>query len=301
MRRRTASRSMSGCSTPRPTSCPRPRSSSRTSTCRPSVGLQFRSYPTSLVTSGYSEADHLAFPGFAHLARRRGRRLGGRPVRTPVASPADGHVLDPLPRLQGLARGRARDPRGPPPGRPCRGGRSGDRRREHVLRDERGRSQVSPRRRPCGSHASARLCDRLRREPRRRRVRGAAGERRRRLPQERGDAGLRGRRRRRDRLRAGRRAARPRPRLRPRAGRLQLLVQLLRDPARAGAVAQPPGRGRARARWLGVSSRAIARSCSPASTSAAFAIARTATRCRGSSARPARRPGSGACGSRRSR
>ena len=50
---------------------------------------------------------------------------------------------------------------------------------------------------------------------------------------ERGDAGVRRRRRRRDRLRAGRRAARPRPRVREDPGRLQLLVQLLRDPARA--------------------------------------------------------------------
>ena len=63
---------------------------------------------------------------------------------------------------------------------------------------------------------------------------------------ERGDArGGRGRRRR-DRLRPGRRPARPRPRVREGAGRLQLLVQLLRDPVRARRIAQPPRRRGAR-------------------------------------------------------
>ena len=85
------------------------------------------------------------------------------------------------------------------------------------------------------------------------------------------------RRRRRDRLRPGRRAARPRPRVREGAGRLQLLVQLLRDPARARRLAQPPRRGGARARSAAASSRATARSCSPGSTSAATATARPAT------------------------
>ena len=72
-----------------------------------------------------------------------------------------------------------------------------------------------------------------------RRVRGPAGERRRRREAQRGDARLRRRRRRRDRLRPGRRAARPRARVREGAGRLLVLVQLLRHPARARRIAQP--------------------------------------------------------------
>ena len=55
----------------------------------------------------------------------------------------------------------------------------------------------------------------------------------------RGDCGVRRRRRRRDRLRAGRRARRPRARVREDPGRLLVLVQLLRHPARARCVAQP--------------------------------------------------------------
>ena len=62
-------------------------------------------------------------------------------------------------------------------------------------------------------------------------------------------------------LRPGRRAARPRPRVREGAGRLQLLVQLLRDPAGARRLAQPPRRGGARARSVAASSKATARSC----------------------------------------
>ena len=50
---------------------------------------------------------------------------------------------------------------------------------------------------------------------------------------------LRRGRRRRDRLRPGRRAPRPRARVRQGAGRLQLLLLVLRDPARARALAQP--------------------------------------------------------------
>ena len=56
----------------------------------------------------------------------------------------------------------------------------------------------------------------------------------------------RSRRRRRDRLRPGGRPARSRARLREGAGRLQLLVRVLRDPARARYVAQPAGRARPR-------------------------------------------------------
>ena len=91
-----------------------------------------------------------------------------------------------------------------------------------------------------------RLRHRLRCEPRRRRVRRAAGQRRRGRSPQRGDAGLRRGRRRRDRLRPGGHAARPRSRLRQGAGRLLVRVPLLRDPARARRLAEPPGRRRAR-------------------------------------------------------
>ena len=82
------------------------------------------------------------------------------------------------------------------------------------------------------------------REPRRRRVRRAAGERRRRRAAQRGDAGLRRRRRRRDRLRAGRRASRARARVREDPGRLQLLVRVLRR-SRSCAAARAAGRAAA--------------------------------------------------------
>ena len=118
------------------------------------------------------------------------------------------------------------------------------RRAEHVLRHPRGAAQVAPRRLAGGPHPPARLRDRLRREPLRRRVRRSPRERRRDRQAERGDAGRDRGRRRRDRLRPGRRAARPRPRVREGAGRLLVLVQLLRDPPRARRLAQPPrGRG----------------------------------------------------------
>ena len=89
----------------------------------------------------------------------------------------------------------------------------------------------------------------------------------------------------------GRRPARPRPCLRQGAGRLQLLVPLLRRPARARTVAQPSRRRPCSARSAGASSKATARSCSPGSTSAATAIARPATDSAASSARPGATPG----------
>ena len=80
-------------------------------------------------------------------------------------------------------------------------------------------------------------------------VRRPPRERRRRREAKRGDTGFRRGGGRCDRLRAGGREARPRPRVREGAGRLLVLVQLLRDPARARLVAQPPrGRGAARDR-----------------------------------------------------
>ena len=78
----------------------------------------------------------------------------------------------------------------------------------------------------------ARVRDRLRREPRRRRVRGPAANVAVVATAETTAADRRGRRRR-DRVRPGRRAARPDARVREDPGRLQLLVRVLRDPARA--------------------------------------------------------------------
>ena len=151
------------------------------------------------------------------------------------------------------------------------------RRDQHVLRDARGAAEVAPRRVARRAHARPGLRDRLRREPLGRRLRRAPGERGRGRALERGDARSRRRRRRRDRLRPGRGAARPRPRVRQGAGRLQLLVQLLRDPARARRLAQPARGRRCSPRSAAVSTRATSRSCSPGSTSAATATARPAT------------------------
>ena len=111
-------------------------------------------------------------------------------------------------------------------------------------------------------------------------VRRPAGQRRRRRAAQRGDARSRCRGRRRGRLRPGGRPPRPRARVRQGAGRLQLLVRVLRDPARPRRLAQPRGRGVC-VRCAGASSRATARSSSPGSTSAATATARPATRSRG--------------------
>ena len=223
-------------------------------------------------------------------------------TRPGVVSFRDGEVLRALPRLQGLARRRARGARAAARRRAPRARRRRRRRgRQHLLRHARGRLEVAQGGRARRADASPRLRHRLRRESRGGRVRRPARERRRRREAERGDAGVRRRRRRRDRLRAGRRAARPRARVREGAGRLLVLVQLLRHPARARRVAQPRARTRCSARSRAASRRATARSCSPASTSAATATATPATTCRGSCARQARRRASSACGSRRSR
>ena len=200
----------------------------------------------------------------ASAASGASRKEAGRRICFGARSrvPRRGDLLGPLSRLQGLARRRAGDPRAPARGRPFGARRRRRRRgRQHLLRHARGGAQVAPRRRAGRSHASARLRHRLRREPRRRRLRRLARERRGRRAPQRGDAGGGRARRRRDRLRPGRRAARPRPRVREGAGRLQLLVQLLRDPAGARRLAQPPRRGGARARSGAASSRATARSC----------------------------------------
>ena len=170
-----------------------------------------------------------------------------------------------LPRLQGLARRRSRDPRAAACRRPRRGGgrrRRRCRRDQHLLRHERGRREEPQGRCTRGAHARARLRHGLRGEPRAERLREPARQRGRRRAPRRGDGRVRRRRRRRDRLRPGRRAARPRPRVREDPGRLLVLLRLLRDPARARrarAAARADAvldRGRAAA-----SSRATARSC----------------------------------------
>ena len=124
-----------------------------------------------VVTSGYLERNS---PGARLSPRARGRRKeAGRPIFIGARSRVRrrGDVLGPVPRLQGLARRRARDPRAPARRR-TRGARRRRRRRrrQHLLRHARGGAQVAPGRRARGAHAPARLCHRLRREPRRRRA-----------------------------------------------------------------------------------------------------------------------------------
>ena len=111
-------------------------------------------------------------------ARRSPREgaVGGRLVHARVASASRGDVLRSLPRLQGLALGRARDPRGAAPRRPRGARRSRDRRRQHLLRDERGRAQVASGRISGGAHPSARVRHRVCGQPRAR-VRRSARER----------------------------------------------------------------------------------------------------------------------------
>ena len=254
-----------------------------------------------LVTSGYLAAERPACPAATHDGAPRAGRLGRRPASLPIDLVASGVATFSrrLPGLQGLARRRARGSRALLARRPRRSGTSGadvavD---QHVLRHERGAREVAarPPRAPrartrrvyvtgCGANlaggAFAGLPDNV--------VVVAQAQR--------GDARLRRRRRRRDRLRAGRRAARPRARVREDPGRLLVLVQLLRHPARARRLAQPQRRRRARRdpppRRAGPSRGRAHR----ASTSAASATAPPATTCRGSSAKRARRRGSSGCG-----
>ena len=205
---------------------------------------------TSVVTSGYDEADHPALPGFAHRraphARRIGRPISMRAVASclPMAtfsvrflgckvSHADAHAV-----REALLRDG------------------------HVEQDDaeiavvntccvthEAVSQVAPRGGSCGTHPPARLRHGLWRKPRRRRLCRAARERHVVSRRSEETPGVRRRRRRRDRLRAGGRAPRSRPCLRPRAGRLQLLVQLLRDPARAGGALAAEARKPCSARY----------------------------------------------------
>ena len=147
--------------------------------------------------------------------------------------------------------------------------------------------------------AQARVRHRLRSEPRAR-VRGHARQRHGRLAAERGDRGVRRRRRRRDRLRAGRRAPRSSARVRPRPGRLQLLVQLLRDPGRARGVPQPERRGGSPggAEASGQGHREVVLT---GINLGCFRDREAATRWRDSCARPGRRPAWTGCGFPRSR
>ena len=152
--------------------CRRRTSRSRTSRSRASSSSSPRLDARTLVTSGYLERDAPGAAGFRRERRVAEARLGGGScfgARSKV--PRRGDVLGPLPRLQGLARRRAGDPRAPARGRP-RGARRRRRRRrrQHLLRHARGGAQVAPRRRAGRAHAPARLRHRLRREPRRRRA-----------------------------------------------------------------------------------------------------------------------------------
>ncbi len=175
-----------------------------------------------------------------------------------------------------------------------------DRRREHVLRDERGRVEVPPGRRASGALARARLRDRVCGEPRRS-TRAARAERVGRRAAERGaprrDRGRRGR----DRLRALGRAPRADAGVRQDPGRLLVLVCVLRDPARARGDAEPARRRCARGDPAAHCSgpprdRADRRQPRLLSRPRGRAHARVARPGRGRRCR-----GSSACGSRRSR
>ena len=164
-------------------------------------------------------------------------------------------VLRPLPRLQGLARRRAG------------GARAAARGRSRTERD--GGADVAVVNTCCVTHEavakSRKEAARAARTHRRVYVTGCganlAGDAFAGLPEnvvvvaapQRGDAAVRRGRRRRDRLRAGGRAPRPRACLRQGAGRLLVLVQLLRDPARARA-----SRSRTRRAVLGEIRRRVA-------------------------------------------
>ena len=243
----------------------------------------------------------------ASSTSRGGRSTAGRATSTAarkrIRSRADGDVLGRLPRLQGLARRRARGARSAASRRP-RGGAATRRRRgdQHLLRHERGASRRAARR-PRARHARTRACT----SPAA--ARTSQGDAFAGLPanvvvvakRARGDGCVRRRRRRRDRLRPGRRADRPRARVREDPGRLLVLVQLLRHPARARRVPQPQRRrgarrdpaprraGAPRGRSHRHQPRLLPRS------------RRRATTCRGSSARRGRRRGSSGCASARSR
>ena len=283
---------------------PRPRRS-RTSRSRPSAGVAARLECDRLVTSGYLVSNRLRLPGFTARRRLDERGLGGRPLggRDRVRSAGDGDVLGGLPRLQGLARGRAG------------GARAAARRR--ARRSRTGGADIAVLNTCCVTHEaiskSRKAASRLARTHGRVYVTGCganladgclrrpARQRRRRREAERGDAAGGRRRRRRDRLRPGRRPARPRPRVREGAGRLQLLVLVLRDPARARCVAEPAGRRGAR---RGAPPRRAGSQGGRADRDQPRLLPRPRGRLpssRGSSARSAPRRASRACGSRRSR
>ncbi len=133
-----------------------------------------------------------AFAGFARMARRDRGPVGRRSVQAAVASACR------WPRSRSASsaarcrtRMRTRSARRCSATAMRRPGGGRDRRRQHVLRDPRGRPQVASGCVARCPHAPARVRHRVRREPRGRRVRRPAGERRRRRAAERGDAGLR--------------------------------------------------------------------------------------------------------------
>ena len=287
-----------GCRRRRPRSrtsrSPRSRRSRAASTCRGS---------SPRATSPRSSR---ACRASTHVERRTHGGWASRPLRARVSAydSRRGDVPRRLPRLQGLARRRARGARGAPARRPRRKHGHDDadvavistccvtneavaKSRKAAARAARTHSRVYLT--GCGANLGGGA------------FAGLPRERHRRREAQRGDGVVRRRRRRRDRLRPGRRADRPRARVREDPGRLLVLVQLLRDPARARRVAQPQRRrgaggdppprraGPSRGRADRDQPRLLPRP------------RRRATTCRASCARRGRRPASSGCGSARSR
>ena len=140
-----------------------------------------------------------------------------------------------------------------------------------ASRTRRSRSRARRPRRPRGrtSASSSRAAP----PTSRRRVRRPARQRPRRRRAAARSSPTPSRRRRRDRLRPGRSPARPGARVRQDPGRLLVLVLVLRDPARPWRHAEPLGRRSPRRDPAASRRRVTRRSCSPASISAASAIA----------------------------
>ena len=204
-----------------PTRCRRPTSRSRTSCSAPVEAI--------LAPARRRRGDHLRLPRTERPRPRlderrpaRARRLGGRsprsasglqtdrPIRPSKLLGSHGDLLDAVPRLQGLVRRRAGDPRAAARGRPRRGRDGGEIQVVNtLLRHPRGRLEVAAGGSAGGAHGAHGLRDGLRVEPRgrvRRRCRANVVVTAR---TGRGGRGVRRRRRRRDRLR--RRRAPPRP------------------------------------------------------------------------------------------
>ena len=193
-------------------------------------------------------------------ARRRGKHETRAPIRPSrqgsgrrssyplpslerLRSQTDDDLHDTVPRLQGVVRRRAGDPRTAARRRAHRSTRRGRyRRHQHLLRDERSRCEIAA---GCGAGCAgsrSRLRDRMCGEPLDQRVRRDAGEHQGRLAAQRGRRRSGCGRRRSDRVRSGRSSARAGSRVREDPGRLLVLVRVLRHPSRPRvrrAVARP--------------------------------------------------------------